>query len=168
MGPADWVLEGRWAPVWAPALRSAPARHTRPRSRKRVLRENMLNATSFSSNGPLGSTGVASYRHTCRKECALLRPRFSIGASGWCARGCGGRDVDFVGAGPSAVKEPQLEADAEKLPHARRQVKGRHAAGHVEQIPGEERHDVADDKDGQEHLRHDPHSGASEILDGYD
>ena len=33
--------------MWAPALRSAPARHTRPRSRKRVPRENRLNATSF-------------------------------------------------------------------------------------------------------------------------
>ena len=50
--------------MWAPALRSAPGRHTLPRSRKGVPRENRLNATSFSSDRPLGTTSVASYQDT--------------------------------------------------------------------------------------------------------
>jgi hypothetical protein len=39
---------------------------------------------------------------------------------------------------------PRLQADAEEVPHPRRQIEGGHVAGHVEQFQAEERHDVAE------------------------
>src|SRR5271168_776312 len=61
---------------------------------------------------------------------------------------------------------PSLEADPEELPHPRRQIEGRHAAGHVEQIRAEPGHDVAYDDHDQKRLCPDPQGRACGNLGG--
>jgi hypothetical protein len=57
-----------------------------------------------------------------------------------------------------------LRADPEEVPHSRRQVKGGHVAGHVEQFEAEERHDAADNDPDQEYLGRDTQGRASGNL----
>jgi hypothetical protein len=114
------------------------------------------------SKGVLSRENVNSSVVVAETRCAERRASRGSGAS---LIGTG-----RASAGKSSIERPSrsLHADPEELPHPRRQVGGGHVAGHVEQIRGKPRHDVADDDPDQEALRRDAQGCTGGDLGGED